>query len=103
MARRTPPNLLDSPWPSGLTLDAVEVIDTLNSSRVIYWRADGSGLHELERALQQYGDQPDHYVVQGVTHDGRVLVDNQGGAGGEIRWMAKRRGSTSQLKNKLMR
>ncbi len=97
-------DLRDVAWPSGLELGGVEVYDKLNDKMVIYWRADGSGLVELEKALQKYGARHERYVVQGVSNDGRVLVDNQGGSGGEIRWLGKAQlPKISQLKNKLLR
>ena len=56
MAQANPTtDLRDVAWPSGLELGGVEVYDKLNDTIIMYWRADGSGLMELERALQKYG------------------------------------------------
>jgi hypothetical protein len=69
---------------------AVEVYDKLNDKMPVHVRADGRGKSQFDRYISQYGSRHDQYVVQALDIDGDVVVDNQGGKGGEIRHFPKR-------------
>lgn len=67
--------------------DMVEVVDKLNGQIVRYVRADDDPIEAFRKMIVQYWDRFDRYIVRGVTNDGNVVVDNQGGPGGWIRFL----------------